>query len=353
MKKVWVYLGRFLWPVGMIAGAIVLGLVAHTIVFAVLKRLTRRSKTSLDQIIVQDFRRPMRLALPLLTVYLILPLLELPPSSMEAVKHLLSLGVIASIAWLLMEGAYVVEHFIMSQYDVNERDNLKARAVYTQIQVFKRVVAVIIGVITLGSMLMTFDKVRQLGTSILASAGIIGVIVGFAAQRALATLLAGIQIAISQPIRLDDVVVVEGEWGRIEEITFTYVVVRIWDLRRLIVPITYFIEKPFRNWTRVSADILGTVLIYADYNVPTEAVRDELRRILESSDKWDRKTWGLQVTDATDKTVELRALMSAPDASTAWDLRCDVREKLISFLQKNYPASLPKIRAEMEERPNG
>lgn len=198
-------------------------------------------------------------------------------------------------------------------------------------------------------MLMTFDKVRQLGTSILASAGIIGIIVGLAAQRTIATLLAGLQIAITQPIRVDDVVIVENEWGRIEEITFTYVVVRIWDLRRLILPITYFIEKPFQNWTRVTADILGTVFIYVDYTVPVQAIREELHRILKSTDLWDGKAWGLQVTNATERTVELRALMTAPDASAAWDLRCEVREKILEFVQKKYPDGLPKVRAEIRE----
>jgi len=198
-------------------------------------------------------------------------------------------------------------------------------------------------------MLMTFEKVRQLGTSILASAGVIGIIVGVAAQRTIATFLAGIQIAVTQPIRIDDVVIVENEWGRIEEITLTYVVVRIWDLRRLVLPITYFIEKPFQNWTRVTADILGTVFIYVDYTVPIQAVREELHRILQNSKLWDKKVWGLQVTNTTEHTVELRALMSAPDASSAWDLRCEVRERLVEFIQKNYPDGLPKVRAEIRD----
>ena len=204
-------------------------------------------------------------------------------------------------------------------------------------------------ILALAAILMTFDKVRQLGASILASAGIAGIIVGLAAQRSIATLLAGIQIALTQPIRIDDVVIVENEWGRIEEITLTYVVVRIWDLRRLIVPITYFIEKPFQNWTRISADLLGTVFLYTDYTVPIQAVREELRRILEGSEKWDRRVCVLQVTDTTERTVQLRALVSAADSSKAWDLRCEVREKLVDFLQKNYPHALPRVRAEIDE----
>jgi hypothetical protein len=171
--------------------------------------------------------------------------------------------------------------------------------------------------------------------------------VGLAARTALTNILAGIQIALSQPIRLGDVVIVENEWGWIEEITTTYVVVRIWDLRRLIVPLSYFIEKPFQNWTHTTADLLGTVFVYSDYRVEVEEVRSELLRILESSGMWDGKVWGLQVTNATDRSLELRALMSAPDAPKAWDLRCYVREKLIEFLQQRFPESLPRTRAEL------
>jgi small-conductance mechanosensitive channel len=242
---------------------------------------------------------------------------------------------------------FILDDFVLRQYRIDVTDNLEARKIQTQLQVFKRIVIIVIGIIALAAMLMTFEKVRQLGTSILASAGVIGIIVGVAAQRTIATFLAGIQIAVTQPIRIDDVVIVENEWGRIEEITLTYVVVRIWDLRRLVLPITYFIEKPFQNWTRVTADILGTVFIYVDYTVPIQAVREELHRILQDSKLWDGKVRGLQVTNTTEHTVELRALMSAPDASSAWDLRCEVREKLVEFIQKNYPDGLPKVRAEI------
>jgi small-conductance mechanosensitive channel len=264
-------------------------------------------------------------------------------------KQTLGLLTIFSVAWLVVKLSYVGESLILMQYKVDVTDNLQARRVHTQIQILKKVVIVIVGIVALATMLMTFEKVRQLGTSILASAGIIGIIVGIAAQRSIATLLAGLQMAITQPIRLDDVVIVEGEWGRIEEITLTYVVVRIWDLRRLIIPMTYFLEKPFQNWTRVSAELLGTVFLYVDYTVPVHAVRTELHRILENSKLWDGRVCVLQVTNATERTVELRALMSAPDSSSAWELRCEVREKLIEFVQKNYPDGLPKVRGELRE----
>jgi hypothetical protein len=193
-------------------------------------------------------------------------------------------------------------------------------------------------------MLMVFDSVRQFGASILASAGVAGIVVGFAAQRSIATLLAGFQIALTQPIRVDDVVIVENEWGRIEEITLTYVVVRIWDQRRLVVPITYFIEQPFQNWTRTSSEMLATVFLHTDYTVSVGALRDELTRILSRSTLWDQRVNVLQVTDAREHTLEIRALASAADASRAWDLRCEIREQLVVFVQENYPASLPKLR---------
>jgi len=180
----------------------------------------------------------------------------------------------------------------------------------------------------------------------LASAGVIGIVVGMAAQRTIGTFIAGLQIAFTQPIRVDDLVVVENESGRIEEITLTYVVVRLWDLRSLIVPITYFIETPFQNWTRVGTDMLGAVFIYVDYTVPVEPVRRELDRIVKGSPLWDGKVCTLELTNATERTVELRAVLSAADSSALWILRCQVREKLIEFIRSSYPEALPKLRTE-------
>jgi len=268
--------------------------------------------------------------------------------------HILSLLLIGLVSWLLIKTVYVLEDYVVGRFEVDVEDNLRARKIHTQLRVLKRIVIILVGIIALATMLMTFPKVRQLGTTILASAGIIGIVVGMAAQRTIATFIAGLQIAFTQPIRVDDVVIVENEWGRIEEITLTYVVVKIWDLRRLIVPITYFIEKPFQNWTRVTADILGTVFLYVDHTVPIDAVREELHRILKASELWDGKVCVLQVTNTSERTIELRALMSAADASTAWSLRCEVREKLVDFIKRDYPQTLPKLRAELtscEPRP--
>ncbi|MFS4466392.1 mechanosensitive ion channel family protein [Maribacter sp. 2210JD10-5] len=238
----------------------------------------------------------------------------------------------------------IIKRVLLHRYDVNEADNLKARKIYTQFNILERIVIFIVIILAIGLALMSFKEIREIGISIFASAGVAGIIIGFSAQKLIGTILAGVQIAIAQPIKIDDVVIVESEWGRIEEITLTYVVVKIWDKRRLIVPTPYFIEKPFQNWTKTSADLLGTVYLYTDYKVPFNALREELTSILKGTDLWDGEVNNIQVTDSKADYVEVRALMSAKDASTAWDLRVMVREKLISFLQENYPESIAQTR---------
>jgi len=268
------------------------------------------------------------------------------------VGHLSTIGIILSTAWSLIVLLKVFKARVLRKYDVSTTDNLKARKVYTQFMILENIIIFLIAVLAVGIALMSFDSIRSIGVSLLTSAGIAGIIIGLAAQKAIATLLAGIQIALTQPIRIEDVVIVEGEWGWIEEITLTYVVVRIWDKRRLVVPTTYFIEKTFQNWTRSSSEILGTVFIYTDYEVPFDKLREELTRLLESSPLWDRKTNVLQVTNATDRSVEIRALMSAKDSPTAWDLRVFIREKLIVYIKENYPESLPKSRVSLKTDQN-
>lgn len=255
---------------------------------------------------------------------------------------------ITSIAWALIALLRYFKKRYFDRLDAKSADNLEARKIYTKYSVLENIVIFLIILIAVGFSLMLFDSVRQIGVSLFASAGVAGIILGFAAQKIIATILAGLQIAFTQPIRLDDVVIVEGEWGRIEEINLTYVVVRVWDKRRLVVPSTYFIENTFQNWTRTTAEILGTVYLYTDYTVPFSALRDELTRLLQAHPLWDGQTNALQVTDAKENTLELRALMSAANASDAWDLRVHVREKMIAFLQENYPNSLPKQRLLIE-----
>jgi small-conductance mechanosensitive channel len=259
-----------------------------------------------------------------------------------------SILLIVSLSWAAIVFIRIIKQIFLEKYDISKENNLRSRKFQTQFNILERILVFLIVLISIGLILMLFDEVKRIGISLFASAGVAGVIIGLAAQRVIGAVLAGIQIAIAQPIRLDDVVVIEGEWGRIEEITLTYVVVRIWDQRRLVVPSTYFFEKTFQNWTRTSSEILGTVFIYTDYRVSFEALRNELTRLLESTPLWDKRVNVLQVTDAKQNGVEVRALMSAKDSPTAWDLRVFIREKLIEFLQKNYPESLPKTRVLIE-----
>jgi len=324
-----------------------LGYVLYRILNRALTVWAKRTKARIDDSILIHCRRPLRVIVPLLAVMFASPSFELSGPAQDMVRHALSVGLIISIAWLSYRIVVIIREWILMQYDIEAKSSLEARRVYTQIEVFENVLNFIIAIVAIASVLTTFERVRNIGVSLLASAGIAGIIIGFAAQRTLGTFLAGIQIAITQPIRIDDVVIVENEWGRVEEITLTYVIVRIWDLRRLIVPINYFIEKPFENWTRTSADLLGTILFYTDYTIDVEQVRRELNRIVKTSERWDGKVCVLQVTNVTDRGVELRALVSATDSSVLWDLRCEVREKLLAFIQRSFPDSLPRVRAEL------
>lgn len=264
-------------------------------------------------------------------------------------KTLGSVLLIVSLSWIFIATIRTFKRIFLEKFDSTQIDNLRSRKYQTQFNVLERILVFLIIIISIGLILMLFDDVKKIGISLFASAGVAGIIIGFAAQRIIGTVIAGIQIAITQPIRIDDVVIIENEWGRIEEITLTYVVVNIWDKRRLIVPTTYFFDKPFQNWTRTTSEIMGTVFIYTDYNVPFDELRKELTRLLESSPLWDKKVNVLQVTDAKERSIEVRALMSAKDSGTAWDLRVFIREKLIEFLQKNYPDCLPKTRVVVED----
>ncbi|MDD5039060.1 MAG: mechanosensitive ion channel [Dehalococcoidales bacterium] len=338
-----------IYNLSIIIGAGIIGIIIHLIVFRILSRISRRTSSVVDDSFVKHTRRPLKYIMILLAINIALPTLQLSQGFSYILNSLFRSMFIISVSWLIICLTVVAEDVILSRYNINVTDNLQARKIYTQTQIIRKILAVVIIILAVALILMGFDSFRQLGTGILASAGLATLVIGLAAQKIFGNFLAGIQIAFTQPIRIDDVVIVENEWGKIEEITLTYVVVRIWDLRRLVLPISYFIEKPFQNWTKVSADLLGTVFIYTDYTIPVKEVREELNRILKSSDKWDGKVCGLQITDAKEHTMELRALMSAADSSKAWDLRCEVREKLIEFIQKKYPDALPKTRAEFKK----
>ena len=314
---------------------------------AVEKRMrlwSERTESVLGKVIVPILGQTLRLAVPLLGIILLLPLLKLPENLTWVTQKGFGILLIIALSFLIIHGINAIQLALLSRHRMDVGDNISARRIYTQVSVIRKIIVTAVVIIATGSILMLFDPVRQFGTSILASAGIAGVVIGFAAQKTLGNMLAGIQIALTQPLLIDDIVVVEGEFGQIEEITLTYVTVRTWDLRRLILPITYFVEKPFQNWSRVSTDLLGTVLLYLDYQAPLGELRKELKRLVEKNPKWDRKVCGLQVTDTKQSTIEVRALVSGVDPGKTFDLRCDVREGLIDFLRRNYPESLPRVR---------
>ncbi len=281
---------------------------------------------------------------------LLLSYIKIHKDTIELLKKIINVTLIFSIAWFFMSLVNIGKLLLLKGSDITKEDNLEARKLYTRFSILEKILFVIIIFISIAAALMNFEPIRRLGISLFASAGIAGIIIGFAAQKLIATFLAGIQLAITQPIRIDDVVIVEGEWGWIEEINLTYVVVRIWDKRRLIVPTTYFIEKSFENWTRVSADILGTVFIYSDYTIPFNKIREELNRLVRESKHWDGNVANVQVTNSTEHTVEIRILISAKDSPSAWDLRVYLREKLIEFIQKEYPGCLPRTRVVMDKQ---
>jgi small-conductance mechanosensitive channel len=270
-----------------------------------------------------------------------------PPGPTALVQHALGVMFIVLVGWAAMTALDIGAALYMRRYRTDAADNLLARKHLTQVRILRRALSVLVLLVTAGVALMTIPMVRQVGVSLLAAGGAAGIIVGFALQPLLSNLVAGVQIALTQPIRIDDAVVVEGEWGRIEEITGAYVVIRLWDLRRLIVPLKYFMEKPFQNWTRQTSDLIGAVLLYVDYSTPVDAVRARLKEILEASPLWDRKVMALQVTDARERTMELRCLAGARNSGEAFDLRCEVREKLIAFLQAEYPHALPRDRLDL------
>lgn len=259
-------------------------------------------------------------------------------------NRILFFTAIFAVSWLAISAVQGIKYVVLNKYDISTKDNLKARKIHTQFRYFESLLIFIVIVIAVSIALMSIEKIRELGYSLLASAGVAGIIIGFAAQRSISLVLAGFQIAITQPIRLEDVVIVEGEWGWIEEITMTYVVIRIWDKRRLIVPINYFIEKPFQNWTRNDADIMGTIFLYVDYGFPVDKLREKVTALLNETDKWDGKVNVIQVTDATEKTMEVRVLVSASDSPSAWDLRVFLRENIIAYMAAEFPHFLPNFR---------
>ncbi len=327
------------------------GMLAGLVAWALMTWLFRRARGR-DQRrarIARVLTLPLAFALPLLFLRIASEATPLTGRPLEALQQLLHVGIVGCITWLLVRAVAASEKAILRHNPIDIADNLAARRVQTQTRVLSRVLMGAIILLGLSIVLLTFPQVRQIGKTLLASAGIIGLVAGIAAKPVFGNLIAGLQIALTQPIRLDDVVIVEGEWGRIEEIGSSYVVVRIWDERRMVVPLSWFIENPFQNWTRRSADLLGTAFLWLDYRTPLAEVRAELERICREAPLWDGRVCVTQVTDTSEQSIQVRLLVSARNSGDAFDLRCLVRERMIDFLLRKHPYALPRLRAEITE----
>lgn len=330
-----------------------ISLTAFTVIYFVLLYSTRFILKDLSEKRYKQIRENLKIPLLLLmlNIALLIPFYYFKETNeiLAFLNHFFRITIIFFISWFIIKLMHLIRLYLDDTHKIDASNNLRARKIHTQYRILERVIRVLIIFIAVSAALMTFDSIRQIGVSLFASAGVASIIIGFSAQKIIASIIAGIQLAIAQPIRVQDVVIVDGEWGWIEEINLTYVVVKVWDRRRLVVPTTYFIENIFQNWTRKSSFILGTVFLYTDYTISVDAVREELDRLLEDNKLWDGKVKVVQVTDASEKSMELRILVSADDSPTAWELRVFLREKLIKFIQENYPESLPRTRVEFPE----
>ncbi len=340
----WEQAQAYAWPLGI---ALLIGGIGAWIISWLYRRLKGRDRRRAR--IGRVIGLPLATAFPLL---LLIPALQATPLQdplLAQLQRVLHICLVACFIWVLVRAVAAVERAILRSHPIDVADNLEARRVQTQTRVLSRVVMG--GIIVLGSslVLLQFDMVAKIGSALLASAGLIGLVAGIAARPVFGNLIAGLQIALTQPIRLDDVVIVEGEWGRIEEIGSSYVVVRIWDERRMVVPLTWFIENPFQNWTRRSADLLGTAFLWLDYRAPIAAIRAELERICKEAPLWDGRVCVTQVTETTEKTLQVRLLVSARNSGDAFDLRCLVRERMLDFLAREHPQALPQVRARIEQ----
>jgi small-conductance mechanosensitive channel len=337
--------------------AVVFSNSVHWILFKILRRKQISGQAAgLGWGIQSHLGRPARAIFVITCLFLVLPFVpsELAAFLGQPVHQALAMALVLAMSWFAVGAVYIFEGALLRRYDITVENNIRARQVQTQMVIFRRLMIGFILVLTVGCLLWTFhdERIWKAGTGLLASAGIASLILATAAKSTASNFLAGLQIALTSPIRIDDVVVVQDEWGKIEEITSAYVVIAIWDQRRMIVPLSYFIENSFTNWTRNSADILGTAFIYVDYSVPVEAMRAQLKEIAESSPLWDKRVCGLQVTDLKEKTMEIRCLVSSRNSSESFDLRCEVREQMIAFLRDNYPDSFPRMRLSRAEVPS-
>ncbi|MGE5489733.1 MAG: mechanosensitive ion channel family protein [Actinomycetota bacterium] len=325
--------------------AVVGALLVHALLRAVSLRLTARRPYL--PLLLKKAVGPTRLLFPVLALQAVWLTAPAGYPGLAGWRHATLLAGIGATTWLVVNLLVGIRDIVVRRFPADIEDNLVARRILTQTTVLMRTLSAVAVLLGISTALMTFPAVRQVGTSLIASAGVAGLVVGFAAKPVLGNLIAGLQIALTQPIRIDDVLIIENEWGRVEEITGAYVVVKIWDERRLIVPLQWFIEHPFQNWTRQTAHIIGTVFLWADYRMPVEPLRRELAAICKAAPEWDGQVCILQVTDATHQAMQLRALVSSKDSGLNWDLRCRVREGLVAFMQREHADALPRLRAEM------
>jgi len=337
------------WP---LLVALALAWLVRRTVLAVARRVRARSSGRRARL-VEVIAMPAAVALPLFFLSLAVAGAPLPEVWVGRIQHWLAVGGLLCITWLAVRVIGAIERGILRRHPVEVADNLEARRIQTQARVLGRVAQITIWLVGAAIALMTCPAIRELGATLLASAGIVGLVAGIAAKPVFGNLIAGLQIALTQPIRLDDVVIVDGEWGRSEEITSAFVVVRVWDERRLVVPLQWFVENPFQNWTRTSAQLLGTAFLWLDYRTPMAAVRDELRRICESDGRWDGRVCVAQVTETDQTTMQVRLLVSARNSGDLFDLRCVARERMICFLHSHHPESLPRVRADLSRAGDG
>jgi len=338
------------WNLLLVLFSILIGILIKSILVPIVKRQSKKQDLSYSLIksIIRHFNKILTVFIPLLVFGSLLPLMRLSSYTSSIILKITEILITICFAIIIIRILRVFEDYLYHRFDVSKENNLRERKIRTQIVFIRKLLITLIVIITIAIILLSFEGMRKIGAGLLTGVGIGGIIIGFAAQKSLGNLLAGFQIAFTQPIRMDDVLVVEGEWGKVEEINLTYVVVNIWDKRRLVLPINYFIEKPFQNWTRTTAEILGTVFIYIDFTVSVNQLRQKLTELLQQNRLWDGKVNVLQVTDLKERTMEIRCLMSCRNSGEAFDLRCYIREEMINYIRNSFPETLSKTRISID-----
>lgn len=348
MERIAAAVPHWLWSIIVVALAVAAAFAVHWLILTLARRAAARTRTGADEILIKRLRAPTRWLLVAFALSAVQPGLTLGAGGLEAWERVAGLLLPALLGWTAVALLGAATDFVKARADITVADNLRARRRRTRADILHRIGAFSILLVTFCMMLMTIPSVRNIGVTLIASAGLAALAVGAAAQPALKNLIAGLQMAFTEPIRIDDVVIIDGEWGRIEDIRLTYVVVKIWDERRLIVPVSKFLEESFQNWTRTTSHLLGSVLWYLDPTADVARLRSKLEELVRSNERWDGRFWNLQVTDTRPDAIEVRALVTAKDSSTAFDLRCDIREAMLSYIRSEMPQAIVRHRAELD-----